>query len=70
MTEIEDEEHISKALGQFRLALNSIMRPLRRYGQEIYVDGVSEEICNLAWQLHWKLEGVDMPYELGAVTHW
>ena len=69
MTEIEDEEHISKALGQFRLALNAVLRPLRLYGQAPYVDSVSEEICKLAWQLHWKLEGVDMPYELSDL-HW
>ena len=69
MTEIEDEEHISKALGQFRLTLNGLLQPLRLYGQSNYVDSVSEEILRLAWQLHWKLEGVDTPYEVPDL-HW
>lgn len=69
MTEIEDEEHISKTLGQFVLALNGAMHPLRRYGQEEYVDMVSTEILKLSWQMHWKLEGIDIPYEVSEV-HW
>ena len=69
MTEIADEEYITKALGQFRLALNGILNPLRLYGQGAYVDSAAEEIAKLAWQLHWKLEGVDMPYEIPHL-HW
>ena len=69
MTEIEDEEHISKAIGQFQLALNGIMNPLRLYGQGSYVDSASMEIVKLAWQLHWRLEGVDIPYEVSSL-HW
>ena len=69
MTEIEEEEQISKVLGQFVLALNGAMFPLRRYGQEEYVDMVSTEILKLAWQMHWKLEGIDIPYEVSEL-HW
>ena len=69
MTEIDDEEYISKAIGQFRLALNGLLKPLQRYGQTDYVIGVAGEILKLAWQLHWKLEGMDMPYEV-ADLHW
>ena len=69
MTEIDDEEHVSKVLGQFSMTLNGIMSPLRLYGQEIYVDMVAEEIVSLAWQMHWRLEGIDMPYEVRDL-HW
>ncbi len=69
MTEIDDEEYLNKALGQFRLTLNILLKPLRLYGQDDYVDVVSEEVVKLAWQLHWKLEGVDMPYEVPDI-HW
>ena len=69
MTEIEEEGHISKTLGQFRLALNGLLSPLQLYGQTHYVTMVSEEITKLAWQLHWKLEGIDVPYEIENI-HW
>ena len=69
MTEIDDEEHISKALGQFQLVLNYLLKPLSLYGQGAYVDMVTKEIVQVAWQLHWKLEGVDEPYEFKDI-HW
>ena len=68
MTEL-DEEDTAKALGQFLLTLNGLLRPLRLYGQGDYVDEVTREIEKLAWQLHWRLEGIDEPYEI-EVPHW
>jgi len=68
MSELEVEE-IAKYVGQFSLALNGIMKPLRLYGQAHYVDMASQEIVKLAWQLHWKLDGIDLPYEVGDL-HW
>jgi len=65
----EEEQDFDKILGQFRLALNGIMSPLRKYGQGHYVDGVSEEIVSLAYQLHLKLYGVDIPYYHNDI-HW
>ncbi len=63
MTELNDED-IAKAIGQFALALNPLLEPLRRYGQGVYVDLLAPELINWAWQLHWRLEGVDIPPEL------
>ena len=60
----EEEQEWDKAVGQFRLALNGIMQPLRLYGQGHYVDTSLEEIVSLAIQLHLKLYGVDMPYHI------
>lgn len=64
-----EEEHYQKVLGQFRLTMNGLMAPLRLYGQAQYVDSVTKEIEKLAWQLHWKLEGIDIPYEVTDL-HW
>ena len=61
---MSEEEDFDKPIGQFRLALNGIMEPLRLYGQEQYVDTATEEIVSLAVQLHLKLYGVDMPYHI------
>lgn len=58
------EEEISKALGQFQLTLNGVLSPLKKYGQEDFVIMANNEIVNLAWQLHQKLNGVDIPLEL------
>ena len=62
--EVNEELEWDKAIGQFRLALNAILNPLRLYGQGQYVDSASEEIVSLAIQLHLKLYGVDIPYQI------
>lgn len=59
---MNEEEDWDKVVGQFRLALNGVLSPLRLYGQAHYVDAALEEIVSLAIQLHLKLYGVDMPY--------
>ena len=69
MTELDDEEELNKIIGQFRLNLNGLLQPLRLYGQAQYIDMVAVEIGSLAWQLHWKLEGLDIPYEI-EIPHW
>ena len=61
---MNEEEQWEKAIGQFGLALNEILKPLRLYGQGLYVDTAKEEIVSLAIQLHLKLYGVDMPYQV------
>ena len=66
--DLEDEE-FDKVVGQFRLTLNGLMLPLRRYGQGSYVDGVIEELVSLAVQMHLKLSGVDIPYVTNDL-HW
>ena len=61
-----------KAVGQFRLTLNGIMKPLRLYGQGDYVDSAIEEIVSLAIQLYQRLEGVDEPFIVNhdRLRHW
>jgi len=63
------EEEVAKIVGQYALTINKLMAPLRLYGQGHYVDMASQEIVSLAWQMHWKLEGIDIPYEV-ADLHW
>jgi len=73
MSKLEEteEQSFDKAVGQFRLALNTILHPLRLYGQGLYVDTASEEIVSLALQLHNKLEGLDEPYIINHdKLHW
>jgi len=62
MTPDEEELDWDKAVGQFRLALGVVMKPLMLYGQQHYVDTALQEITSLAIQLHQKLSGVDEPY--------
>ena len=64
--EAEEQEELEwdKCVGQFRLALNDILNPLRMYGQGHYVDTAKEELVSLAIQLHLKLYGVEMPYQV------
>ena len=68
MTEL-GEEDTAKALGQFLINLNQLLSPLRLYGQDKYVNEVTPEIEKLAWHLHWRLEGIDEPYEI-EIPHW
>ena len=64
MDEDKEEQEFDKYIGQFRLSLNIIMKPLRKYGQNDYVDSVTEEIISLAIQLYLKLGGIDIPYQI------
>ena len=66
---MDDEEAYDKALGQYRLTLNGLLQPLRRFGQGKYVDGVIEELVQLAIRLHWRLSGDDIPFEVRDL-HW
>lgn len=59
-----DDVDFDKATGQLGLALNKVLKPLRMYGQDIYVDMATREIESLAIQLHWKLSGLDIPYHI------
>jgi len=69
--EEEQDLEFDKALGQFRLNLNTIMKPLRLYGQGHYVDTATEELVSLAMQLHLRLYGVDIPYHINhELLHW
>ena len=63
------EDDFDKFVGQFRLALNGVMKPLRLYGQADYVDSALEEIVSLAIQLSHKLYGIDEPYHVNDL-HW
>ena len=68
---MDEDEDFSKAIGQFKLALNTILNPLRLYGQGSYVDSATEEIVSLALQLHNRLEGIDEPYIINHnKLHW
>ncbi len=65
---ISDEE-FDKIIGQYRLQLNGLLKPLRMYGQGLYVDGVIGELESLGVQLHLRLSGVDIPYTTNSL-HW
>ena len=63
----DDEQEYGKAIGQFRMALNTqVLKPLRKYGQGHYVDMALEEIVSLAIQLHHRLSGVDEPFMINS----
>jgi len=57
-----EEAELNKAIGQLRLNLNMVLKPLRLYGQDHYVNTATEEIVSLAIQLHNRLSGIDEPF--------
>lgn len=61
---MSEDETFDKAVGQFKLNINTVLNPLRLYGQGAYVDTATEEIVSLALQLHNKLSGVEEPFVL------
>jgi hypothetical protein len=65
-----DSTEFDKILGQYRLRLNGLLKPLRLYGQGVVVDAVADELVHLALQMHMKLSGVDMPYEVNDMSWW
>jgi len=64
-----NDAEFDKIVGQYRLQLNGLLHPLRLYGQGHYVDGVLVELEKLAIQMHLKLSGLDIPYEINEL-HW
>lgn len=64
-----NDAEFDKIVGQYRLQLNGLLYPLRLYGQGHYVDGVLVELEKLAIQMHLKLSGLDIPYEINEL-HW
>lgn len=65
---MEDEEW-DKSIGQYRLKLNGLMKPLRRYGQGDYVDQTIDELIHMGILLHYRLSGEDIPFEHRNI-HW
>ena len=63
---MSEDDDFNKAIGQFKLNLNIILKPLRLYGQGHYVDTATEEIVSLALQLHNRLEGIDEPFFINS----
>ena len=66
---VSEEANWEKIVGQYRLQVGAALSPLRKYGQATYVDGVSEELVQLAIQLHFKLSGADIPFNVRDI-HW
>ena len=58
------EEEYKKAIGQLRLQVGAVMKPLRLYGQDIYVDGAIAEIIKLAEDFGLRVRGVDKPISI------
>ncbi len=67
---MSDDQEYDKIIGQYRLKLNYLLHPLRLYGQGHYVDTVAEELVSLGVQLHMRLSGVDIPFEVRENIHW
>ena len=57
---LSDKDY-SKSLWQIRGQLNDIFFPLRKYGQEIYVDGAIEETMELFETWGKRIRGRDIP---------
>ena len=68
----EDEVYVNKALTQFRLVLgdeqHGPLRPFNMYGMGIYIAPAVEAIMELAWALHLRLTGLDVPIQLEEET--
>ena len=64
-----DDAEYDKIIGQFRGVLNKLLWPLRMYGQGKYVEDVIPELVSLGVQLHMKLNGIDIPYDVRDL-HW
>ncbi len=69
MMDEEQDDNYSKVIGQYRLAVGKLLKPLRVYGQGFYADSVLEEFVQLGITLHMKLNGIDIPYEVKDI-HW
>ena len=58
------EADYQKAITQLRLSVGGILRPLRKYGQDVFVDSAIVEIVKLAEDFSLRVRGVDKPISL------
>ncbi len=58
------EEQTHKAVQQFKLQLNGVLKVFDMYGLGLDIPRVKEIITELALQLHKRLNGVDHPIDL------
>ena len=65
----QEEQEFDKAVGQYRLRLHKLLKPLELYGQKHYVDAIKEELISLTIQFYHKMSGLDFPYHLNDI-HW
>lgn len=55
------KEQYQQAVTQVRLQIGSILFPLRKYGQDYYVDGAIDEITKLCEDFGLRVRGADHP---------
>ena len=61
------QEEYDKAVGQFRLQLNGIFEPFRKYGLAEFIPGAIKEIVELAEDFGLRVRGVDKPISLDYI---
>ena len=61
------EEEYERAVGQVRLQLNEIMRPLMLYGQAPYVYQAINEIIKITEDFGLRVRGIDHPIDIELV---
>ena len=60
---LSDEDYI-KAIGQFRLAVGALLSVFHRYGLNVFIPGVQDEIVKLAEDFGLRVRGVDKPISI------
>jgi hypothetical protein len=63
---LSDEDY-QKAVTALSLQVSGALRPLRRYGQDVYCDGAAVEIVKLCEDFGLRVRGVDKEISLQMV---
>ena len=64
---LSDEDY-AKAVGQFRLAVGALLSVFHRYGLNVFIPGVQDEIVKLAEDFGQRIRGdLDKPISLEYV---
>ena len=63
---LPDKEY-QKAIGQFRLQLNSVFEPFQAYGLKDHIPGAVAEIVKLAEDFSLRVRGVEKPISLDYI---
>jgi hypothetical protein len=62
------ETEYDKAVSQLRLQIGGVLSPLRKYGQDPYVDEAISVIVKLAEDFGLRVRGVDQPIDFNTVA--
>lgn len=67
--ELTPEENLNKAKFHYKAEVYALLKPLERYGQKEYCEGILPLLVKLAVDMHRQANGEDIPIYVNKPTY-